>query len=112
MPPGCVYCVRVRYNVVAMLAPVPAAPGLIVPDTKLEVSTQLARNHQMHGCIDGDYHFADADTAKYFAILCQDFVKRLVEKTMTELERMRDAPDDAWRNPYIPSAAGPRDGTS
>ena len=80
-----------------------------IPGTKLEVSTQLARNHQERGCIDGDYYFDNADRAKYFAILCQDFVKKLVDKTMEELERVRSKPDEAWRNPLSPRTAGADD---
>jgi hypothetical protein len=102
-----VFRVRVRHNVVCGLDAVPASPGLVVPDTKLEVSTQLARQHQIKGCIDGDYHFADIDTAKYFAVLCQDFVKRLIDKTLADLERLRTAPDETWRNPLTPSASDP-----
>lgn len=100
-----VFRVRVRHNVVCALDAVPARPDLVVPETKLEVSTQLARNHQAGGCIDGDYHFADVDTAKYFAVLCQDFVKRLVDKTAAELEKLRTAPEQAWRNLLVPPAS-------
>jgi hypothetical protein len=101
-PPAPLFRVRVRHNVVYSLGAVPAGADIAAPETKLEVGTQLARNHQRSGCIDGDYYFSDADTAKYFAMLCQDFVKRLVDKTVDELQRLRTAPDHAWRNPLVP----------
>ncbi|MSO94139.1 MAG: hypothetical protein EXQ86_12170 [Rhodospirillales bacterium] len=94
--------VRVRHNVVRSLGPVPMNASVRIPETKLEVSTQLARNHQERGCIDGDYYFDNADRAKYFAILCQDFVKKLVDKTAEELERVRNQPGETWRNPFSP----------
>ena len=106
-PDATVFRVRVRANVVCELSAVPWRPDLVVPESKLEVSTQLAQNHQSRGCIDGDYHFADVDTAKFFAVLCQDFVKRLVDKTAAELERLRAAPEQAWRNPLVSPASDP-----
>ena len=94
--------VRVRHNVVCSLGPVPMNAEVRIPGTKLEVSTQLAQNHRERGCIDGDYYFDNADRAKYFAFLCQDFVKKLVDRTTDELERVRDQPVETWRNPFSP----------
>jgi hypothetical protein len=93
--------VRVRHNIVSSIGPIPRHDGLHIPETTLEVSTQLARNHRARGCIDGDYYFENAERAKHFAALCQDFVKKLIDKTMADLERVRASPDAAWRNPSV-----------
>lgn len=98
--------VRVRHNVVCSFGPVPMRDGLRVPETALEVSTQLARNHRERGCIDGDYYFDNAERAKHFAVLCQDFVKKLVDKTMGELEQARARSEEAWQNPLTVGPAG------
>lgn len=100
-----VFRVRVRHNLVCQIGPAHDASAVHIPPTKLDVSTQLASAHQARGCIDGDYS-ANSATARYFAFLCQDFVKKLVERTVTELEEARFLPDDLpWRNSHISSSA-------
>jgi hypothetical protein len=98
------FVVRVRHNLVCEVRPVEDASAIDIPATKLDVSAQLAASHRAKGCIDGDYHFEDCATARRFAFLCQDFVRKLVERTVTELEEARFMPDDyLWRNSLIPS---------
>jgi hypothetical protein len=99
------FLVSVRHNLVCEVAPVEDASGVDVPATKLDVSAQLAASHRERGCIDGDYYFEDSATARRFAFLCQDFIKRLVDRTVTELEGARFMPDDfRWLNSYVPSS--------
>ncbi len=78
--------------------------GIEVPETKLGVRTQLARNHQANGCLDGDYYFDDVDTARYFAILSLDFIKKLIEMTIETLEADKLDSDADWRNVHIAPA--------
>jgi len=105
------FLVRVRHNLVYEVCPVEDASGMEIPATKLDVSAQLAASHRARGCIDGDYYFQDSATARRFAFLCQDFVKKLVERTVTELEEARFMPDDYhWRNSLIPSLGQSVDG--
>ena len=98
-----VYRVAVRHNVVVSVTRVAEAAEVQVPETKLEVSTQLARNHRLNGCIDGDYYFDDPDVAKYFAVLSLDFVKRLIEQTIEDLEGRTFAPEVDWHNRHCPA---------
>jgi len=97
------FVVNVRHNLVCEVAPVQDTFGIDMPATKLDVSAQLAASHRERGCIDGDYYFCDSATARRFAFLCQDFIKRLVDRTVTELEEARFMPDDyIWRNSLVP----------
>jgi hypothetical protein len=98
------FLVSVRHNLVCEVAPVEDTSGIDIPATKLDVSAQLAASHRERGCIDGDYYFEDSATARRFAFLCQDFIKKLVDRTVTELEEARFMPDDYfWRNSLVPS---------
>jgi hypothetical protein len=102
------FLVSVRHNLVCEVAPVEAGFGIDVPATKLDVSAQLAASHRDRGCIDGDYYFEDSATARRFAFLCQDFIKKLVDRTLAELEEARFMPDDHfWRNSLVASAKQP-----
>jgi hypothetical protein len=104
MSEKCVFLVRARHNLVCEVRPVEDASGIDIPATKLDVSAQLAASHRARGCIDGDYYFDDSATARRFAFLCQDFVRKLVERTVTELEEARFMPDEYfWRNSLLPS---------
>ena len=97
------FLVRVRHNLVFEVAPVKDAFGVDIPATKLDVSAQLAASNRERGCIDGDYYFQDSATARRFAFLCQDFIRKLVERTVIELEEMRFMPDDfRWLNSHVP----------
>lgn len=105
-----VFRVSVRHNFVCQVGPAHDASAVDTPRTKLDVATQLASSHRARGCIDGDYYFADSATARHFAFLCQDFIKKLVERTVTALEEARFMPDDLpWRNSLIPSSAPTND---
>ena len=59
-----------------------------VPESNLEVTSELAGNHQRHGCIDGRYRFDDPERARSFAVLALDFVKRMLEKRIEEIEAL------------------------
>jgi hypothetical protein len=99
------FLVVVRHNLVCEVARLEDASRVDIPATKLDVSAQLAATHRERGCIDGDYYFEESATARRFAFLCQDFIKRLVDRTVTELEEARFMPDDySWRNSLVPSS--------
>ncbi len=102
MADECLYRVVVRHNVVCAITRVDSAHGANVTRTKLEVSTQLARNNQENGCIDGDYLFDDANMAKSFAILSLDYVKRLIDKTIEKIEDRSFTGEFDWSNAHLP----------
>jgi hypothetical protein len=94
------YAVVVRNNIVAALEQVPAGTDTPVPQTKLEIGTQLAENYRVNGCIDGRYLFEDAQRARIFAVLCLEFTRALVEK---RLEAVRSLATGAeYRAPENP----------
>ena len=81
-----VFEVVVRHNAVQAIRGVPRAPDMRVPESNLEVTSELARNHQRHGCIDGCYRFDEFERARSFAVLALDFVKRMLEKRIEQIE--------------------------
>ena len=93
------YRVVVRHNVVAGIEAMPFRDDVPVPDSPLEVSSLLARNHRENGCLDGEYFFEDSETARHFAYLSLDFMKRLLEKSIESLDRARVS-QEGWRNPH------------
>ena len=85
---GMVFEVIVRHNAVQAIRRVPRAPDTHVPESNLEVTSELARNHQQHGCIDGCYRFDDPERARSFAVLALDFVKKMIEKRIEQIEAL------------------------
>ena len=83
-----VFEVVVRHNAVHAIRRVPRAPEMRVPESNLEVTSELARNHQQHGCIDGHYLFDAPERARSFAVLALDFVKRMLEKRIEQIEAL------------------------
>ena len=83
-----VFEVVVRHNAVQTIRRVPRAPDMRVPESNLEVTSELARNHQRHGCIDGCYRFDEFERARSFAVLALDFVKRVFEKRIEQIEAL------------------------
>jgi hypothetical protein len=81
-----VYRVVVTDNIVCTLDKVPYAPEMQVSDDELEVSTRLSQNNLRNGRLDGTYYFEDPGRARQFAILCLDFAKRLIDRTIDRLE--------------------------
>jgi len=77
-----VYVVVVEHNIVTALEQVIGDVDTPVPQTKLEVGTQLAENNRVNGCIDGRYYFDNPQRARIFAVLCLEFVRALVDKRM------------------------------
>ena len=88
--------VTVRHNLVCAVERVPAEAHIVVPDSRLEVSTQLARNHQENGCLDGEYYFSDPEQAKTFSLLCLDFARKLTERATTSLENRDFHREQDW----------------
>ena len=83
-----VYVVVVEHNIVTALEPVIDGTDTPVPQTKLEIGTQLAENNRVNGCIDGHYHFDNAQRARIFAILCLEFTRALVDKRLEAVKAL------------------------
>ena len=83
-----VFEVVVRHNAVQAIRRAPRTADVHVPASNLEVTSELARNHQRHGCIDGCYRFDDPERARSFAVLALDFVKRMLEKRIEQIEAL------------------------
>ena len=83
-----VFEVVVRHNAVQAIRRVARTPDMHVPESNLEVTAELARNHRCHGSIDGCYRFDDPERARSFAVLALDFVKRLLEKRIELIEAL------------------------
>lgn len=94
------YQVVVKHNIVCAIHRIVNAGSIEIPQSKLEVSTQLAKNNQENGCIDGEYYFEDANLAKNFAILSLDFAKRMIEKTIENIEDRSFTGEFDWSNPH------------
>jgi hypothetical protein len=105
-PPEALYCVTIRHNLVTGVTIGPAPAGAVVHGDPLAVSTVVAGRMQQHGCIDGDYHFADLSMARHFAGLASDLIGRIAGKT-TEALATADVYPDGWASPFVPGADGP-----
>ena len=88
-----VFEVTVRHNVVQSIRQVPRSADLHVPTSRLEVSSELAANHQRNGCIDGCYRFEDAEQARSFALLAIDFVTRLLAARERDISALDSGAD-------------------
>lgn len=93
------YRVVVSHNLVARIEAIPHRDDVAVPDSPLEVSSLLARNHKENGCLDGEYYFEDSETARHFAYLSLDFMKRMFEKSIESLDAAKVS-QEGWANPY------------
>lgn len=88
MPVADYYIVVVEHNIVQAIERSDVPPDRPVPNTPLEVSTELANNSRLNGCIDGCYYFEDTQRARTFASLCLEFTKALVEKRLAEINKL------------------------
>lgn len=83
-----IYVVEVEHNVVTAVHKLPSDTAVSVPESRLQIGTQLAANYRAHGCIDGSYHFDSAQRARVFATLCLEFTRALVDKRLAALKRL------------------------
>ena len=109
-----IFEVIVHHNAVQAIRRAPRAPGMDVPGSNLEVTSELARNYRLHGCIDGCYRFDDPERARSFAVLALDFVKRMLEKRIEQIESLDtgaefDAPEYATAQGQEETCGGPRE---
>ena len=93
------YRVLVSHNLVTRIEAIPYRDDVDVPDSPLEVSSLLAQNHMKNGCLDGAYYFEDSETARHFAYLSLDFMKRMFEKSIESLDAAKVS-QEGWANPY------------
>jgi len=92
------YRVVIHHNLVVSVEKVPdGAPS----NDNLTAGTRLAMNHQKNGCIDGIYDFSSIHTAKDFAVLSLDFVRKLAEKNLEFLELHNFYAEPSWTNPLL-----------
>ena len=97
------YRVTIRQNLVIRIEKVAdGAPG---PDN-LSAGTGLAMNHQRNGCIDGEYDFSSIHSAKDFAVLSLDFIKRLASRNLENLEVHNFYAKPTWENPLTAGRQG------
>ncbi len=89
------YRVTIRQNLVVRIAKV--ADGTPGTDN-LSNGTRLAMNHQRNGCIDGEYDFSSIHSAKDFAVLSLDFIKRLASQNLEDLQAHNFYADPTWEN--------------
>ena len=82
------HVVVVEGNLVVAIARADGDAPIPVPPTKLEIATQLADNYRTNGCIDGRYHFANAQRARVFATLCLEFTQALVERRLATIKAL------------------------
>jgi hypothetical protein len=83
-----IYVVVVKHNMVTALERLTEGTDTSVPQTKLEIGTRLAENYRVNGCIDGQYHFDNAQRAKIFATLCLEFTRALVDKRLDVVQAL------------------------
>ena len=100
----CTYKVVIRHNVVVAVNAFPAVDGRKPDDDPLELSSQLASNNLRNGCLDGEYAVSDAEAARLFAHLSLDFLKRMIEKSLSSLDS--GSISAGWINPYVPKKQG------
>jgi len=93
------YCVTIRHNLVAGIDRRTAPAGVEIPDTQLEVSTQLAANFRARGLMDGDYYFRDSEPARHFATISLQFIKQIAEKSLADLDGA-SVRHEGWSNPH------------
>ena len=91
-----IYRVVTRNNLVIRLEQV--SNGKPAPDN-LAAGTRLALAYKNNGCIDGDYDFTNIHTAKDFAVLSLDFVKKLASRNLESLESHNFSSKPKWANP-------------
>ena len=90
-----VYEVTIRGNLVQSIHATSAHDVIDVPDSPLAVTSELATNHQRTGSIDGRYRFHDPEQARTFSLLAMDFVKRLLDRRISEIEALDTGEDYA-----------------
>ncbi len=87
------YVVVVEHNVVSAIRKLPEGTVVPVPQTKLEVGTELADNYRNQGCIDGQYYFDNSQRAKIFASLCLEFTRALIQKRLDAIKLLKGDSD-------------------
>ena len=95
--------VTILQNLVIRIVKV--ADGRPGPDN-LSAGTRLAINYQKNGCIDGEYDFSSIHSAKDFAVLSLDFIKRLANRHLEDLEAHNFYAQPAWEPPLAASRQG------
>ena len=88
-----VFVVTVEHNLVSAIMRAPGDSAGAVPETTLEVGTELAANYRRNGCLDGKYRFRNAQRARIFATLCLEFMQALTERRLAAVKVLRSDED-------------------
>lgn len=92
--PEAVFVVTVEHNLVSAIMRAPGASAGAIPETTLEVGTELAANYRRNGCLDGEYRFRNAQRSRIFATLCLEFMQALTERRLATVKALRS--DEEW----------------
>jgi len=102
------HVVVVASNLVVAIARVDGGAAIPVAQTRLEIATQLADNYRNNGCIDGRYHFANAQRARVFATLCLEFTQAQIERRLAAIRSLAAGEEfDAGSAPARPTTLKP-----
>ena len=101
MNSGSVYRVLVNQNLVMSLDFVESENIDQISNENLEVAKKLADNYREKSTIDGEYFFPSIHSAKNFALLALDFVKKLMEKSEVNLNAHNFYSEPNWYNPSV-----------
>ena len=88
-PPEATYVVTVEHNLVVAVERANDGPAALVPETPLEIGTQLADNYRRSGRIDGRYYFRSPQRARVFATLCLEFTRALIDRRLAIVKALR-----------------------
>ncbi len=77
-----IWLVTVHGNLVSAIQPEAAGAHAAAEGTALEVGSALAANFARDGRIDGQYAFADRESARTFALVCLGFTQALLERRL------------------------------
>ncbi len=101
MNSGNAYRVLVSQNVVTSLDFVENENIDQILTENLEAAKKLAQNYREKSTIDGEYFFPSIHSAKNFALLALDFVKKLMEKAEVNLNAHNFYSEPNWYNPSV-----------
>ncbi len=93
--------VVVQHNLVTTLETFESEQNMEIPADNLAVTLQLASKFRDSGNIDGSYVFRSIHSAKDFALVALDFIKKLIEKSEKGLETHNFYSEPTWLNPSL-----------
>ncbi|MBM09007.1 MAG: hypothetical protein CMF69_05440 [Magnetovibrio sp.] len=101
MNSGSAYRVLIYKNLVTSLDSVDSEKIDQIATENLEAAKEIAKNYREKSTIDGEYFFPSIHSAKDFALLALDFVKKLTEKSEINLNAHNFYAKPNWYNPSV-----------